>query len=52
MTSFNKQIQRICAINKQIQRICVPRQDFFNKNKESSENVKFIGGVTLSRFIL
>ena len=38
---------RIC--NKQIQRIYVPRQEFFLRNKESSENVKFIRGVTQSQ---
>ena len=38
--------------NKQIQRIYVPRQDFFLRNKESSEKVKFIRGVTLTRYIL
>ena len=38
--------------NKQIQRIYVPRQDFFFRNKESSENVKIIRGVTLTRYIL
>ena len=29
-----------------------PRQDLFERNKELSENVKFIGGVTLTRYIL
>ena len=38
--------------NKQIQRIYVPCQDFFLRNKESSEKVKFIRGVTLTRYIL
>ena len=38
--------------NKQIQRIYVPRQDCFLRNKKSSENVKFIRGVTLTRYIL
>ena len=38
--------------NKQIQRIYVPRQYLFLRNKESSENVKFIGEATLTRYIL
>ena len=37
--------------NKQIQRIYVPAKNFL-RNKESSENVKFIGGATLTRYIL
>ena len=45
-------LQRKIIRNKQIQRIYVPRQDFFLRNKESSENVKFIRGVTLTRYIL
>ena len=38
--------------NKQIQKIYVPRQDFFLRNMESSENGKFIGGFIHTRYIL
>ena len=31
--------------------LCPPPR-IFSRNKESSENVKFIGGVTLTRYIL
>ena len=37
--------------NKPIQRIYVPRQDVL-RNKESSENVKFIGGFIHARYML
>ena len=29
-----------------------PAKNFFYRNKESSENVKIIGGVTLTRYLL
>ena len=32
--------------------LCPPPRIFLLKNKESSENVKFIGGVTLTMFIM
>ena len=34
-----------------LENLCPPPR-FFLKNTESSENVKFIGGVTLTRYIL
>ena len=44
--------ENVTSSNKQIQRIYVPPPRFFLRNKESSENVKFIRGVTLTRYIL
>ena len=51
-TQISQRTTQETFFNKQIQRIYVPRQDFFLRNKESSENVKFIRGVTLTRYIL
>ena len=47
--TFSKLNDKNNIINKQIQRLYVPRQDFFKDLRNHLKNLKFIGGVTLTR---
>ena len=49
MAKFNLKKNVIKQANSE--NLCPPPKIFL-RNKESSENVKFIGGVTLTRYIL